>query len=147
MLKLSLIRGVSWNPPKKQAKDDFIMWKQFHNFLKCLKIELFHFGSFSVLKLFACQFFEMPHFNVFDFLKCPIFPTLKKLEHKKVGHFQKLAHDQFLNRRGTENDILRILGTSKNYEIAIIKSFMIKSSFTCFLGHFMIPLVHDTPWY
>ena len=37
----------------------------------------------------------------------------------KMGHFKKLARDQFQNRKGTENDILRFWGISKNYEIAI----------------------------
>ena len=30
----------------------------------------------------------------------------KKFEHKKVGHFKKLALDHFFNRKGTENEIL-----------------------------------------
>ena len=38
----------------------------------------------------------------------------KKFEHKKVGKFQKLARDQFQNRKRTENDILRFWGISKN---------------------------------
>ena len=37
----------------------------------------------------------------------------------KMGHFKKLARDQFLNRKGTENEILRFWDISKNYEIAI----------------------------
>ena len=36
-----------------------------------------------------------------------------KFEHKKVGHFKKLARDQFFNRKGTENEIPRFRGISK----------------------------------
>jgi len=36
-----------------------------------------------------------------------------------VGHFKKLARDQSKNRKGTENEILRFWGISKNYENAI----------------------------
>ena len=36
-----------------------------------------------------------------------------------MGHFRKLARDQFLNRKGTENEILRLWGISKNYENSI----------------------------
>ena len=38
----------------------------------------------------------------------------KKFEHKKVGQFKKLARDRFFNRKGTENEILRFWGISKN---------------------------------
>ena len=37
----------------------------------------------------------------------------------KMGHFKKLARDQFKNRKETENEILRFWGISKNYENAI----------------------------
>jgi len=45
----------------------------------------FNFGSFSVLKLIG-----------------------------KMGHFKKMTRDQFKNRKGTENEILRFWGISKN---------------------------------
>ena len=53
------------------------------------------------------EFFEMPHFSHFQ-------NQIGKME-----HFKKLARDQFLNKKGTENEILRFWGVSKNYEIAI----------------------------
>ena len=43
----------------------------------------------------------------------------KKFEDKKVGHFKKLTRDQIKNRKGTENEIRRFWGISKNYENAI----------------------------
>ena len=32
----------------------------------------------------------------------------------KMGHFKKLSRDQFFNRKGTENEIFRFWGISKN---------------------------------
>ena len=40
--------------------------------------------------------------------------ALLKNRTKKMGHFKKLARDQFFNRKGTENEILRLWGISKN---------------------------------
>ena len=37
----------------------------------------------------------------------------------KMGHFKKLTRDRFENREGTENEILRFWGISKNHENAI----------------------------
>ena len=63
------------------------------------------------------QSFEMPQnrrisFSV-HFQFCPTFSHFqnqigkmghfKKFGHEKVGHFEKLARDHFLNRKGTEN--------------------------------------------
>ena len=45
--------------------------------------------------------------------------NFKKFEHKKVGDFKKITRDQFLNTKGTENEVLRFWGISKNHENAI----------------------------
>ena len=47
---------------------------------------------------FMLEFFEMPHFS-YLILKMGKMGHFKKFEHKKVGHFEKLARDQFLNRK------------------------------------------------
>ena len=60
----------------------------------------------------------MPHFPQFQNQKGKI-GHFKKFEHKNVGHFKKLTRDQFRNRKGTENEILRFWGISKKYETAI----------------------------
>ena len=44
------------------------------------------------------QFFEMPHFSHFQ-NQIGKMGHFKKIEHKKVGHFRKLARDQFLDRK------------------------------------------------
>ena len=44
----------------------------------------------------------MPHFFLSD------------TEKRKNGAFQKLARDQSFHRKGTENEILRFWGISKN---------------------------------
>ena len=67
---------------------------------------------------FMFEFFEMPHFS-YLILKMGKMGHFKKFEHKKVGHFRKLARDQFLDRKRTENEILRFWGISKNSENAI----------------------------
>ena len=56
--------------------------------------------------------FEKPHFSDL-ILKMGKIGHFKIFEHKKVGHFEILARDQFLNSKGTENEILRFLGISK----------------------------------
>ena len=48
---------------------------------------------------FQNQIGKMGHFKIF--------------EHKKAGHFEILARDQFLNSKRTENEIHRFLGISK----------------------------------
>ena len=40
------------------------------------------------------QFFEMPHFFMFEFFEMPHFSYLI-LKMGKMGHFKKLARDQF----------------------------------------------------
>ena len=47
----------------------------------------------------------MPRFLMFE--------NFEIFEHKKAGHFEILARDQFLNWKGTENEIHRFLGISK----------------------------------
>jgi len=37
----------------------------------------------------------------------------------KMGHSKKLTRDRIKNRKGTENEIRRFWGSSKNYENAI----------------------------
>ena len=59
------------------------------------------------------EFFEIPHFSHLQ-NQIGKMGHFKKFEHKKVGHFKKLARDLFLNGKGTENEILRFWGISKN---------------------------------
>ena len=59
----------------------------------------------------------MPHFFMFDFFEMRHFSDLI-LKMGKMGHFKK-ARDQFLNRKGTENEIVRFWDISKNHENAI----------------------------
>ena len=67
---------------------------------------------------FMFENFEMPDFS-YLILKMGKIGHFKIFEHEKVGHFKILARDQFLNRKGTENGIIRFLGISKFYENAI----------------------------
>ena len=55
----------------------------------------------------------MPHFFMFEFFEMPHFSHFQN-QIGKMGHFKKLARDQFFNRKGTENEILRFWGISKN---------------------------------
>ena len=51
----------------------------------------------------------MPHFLMFEIFEISHFPI--DSENGKTGAFQ--ARDQFQNRKGTENEILRFFGISK----------------------------------
>ena len=77
--------------PQKACEREFSTWEHFHNFLKCPKIEEFHFRFLFGLKidhvlifwnapLFMFEFFEMPHFSHFQ----------NKIG--KMGHFKKFEH-------------------------------------------------------
>ena len=86
----------------------------------------FIFGSFSVLKLITCLFFEMPHFSHFQ------------NQIGKNGAFQKIKTWSIQNQKRNRKWNSSILGYFKK----LLKFYhMTKSSFTCFLGHFMIPRV------
>ena len=69
-------------------------------------------------------FFEMPDFLMFYFLKCPIFPYSES--DRKNGTFQKVPKMKFFDFWAFKK--------GKSYH-------MTKSSFTCFLGHVIIPPV------
>ena len=69
-------------------------------------------------RFFMFENFEMPHFS-YLILRMGKMGYFKNFEHKRVGHFKKLARDQLKNRKGTENEIIRFWDISKNYEIAI----------------------------
>ena len=60
----------------------------------------------------------MPHFFMFEFFEMPYFSHFQN-QIGKMGRFKKLTCDQFQNRKGTENEIRRFWGISKNYENAI----------------------------
>ena len=60
----------------------------------------------------------MPHFLMFENFEMPHFSQFQN-QIGKMGHFKILARDQFLNRKGTENGIIRFLGNSKFYANAI----------------------------
>ena len=72
------------------------------------KSNKFIFGSFSVLKLITCQFFEMLHFICWKILKCPFF-SIRFWNGRwgisiisniwKWGISKKLTRDQFLTKK------------------------------------------------
>ena len=76
-------------------------------FPKCPEIEEFYFRFFFCFKLITCFLFEIPHFLMFEIFEMPHFShfqnqigkirNFKIFEHKKAGHFEILARDQFLN--------------------------------------------------
>ena len=113
--------------PKKHVKDDFVMWWHLPIYLKCPKIEEFHFRFLFGFKIDHVSFIWN---DPFLYLR-----NIWKMAHfRKVGHSKILARDQFWNRKGIENG----MGHSK----ILCKCYhMTKSSFTCFLGHFMLPPV------
>ena len=106
--------------PKKNVNGDFDTWHHLHNFLKCPKIDQFQFGSCSVLKYqvdHVLFFWNAPLSYVRNFWKAWFFPFSES--DRKNGAFQKLTCNQFLNEKGTENEIIRFWGISKNYAIDI----------------------------
>ena len=88
--------------PKKHVKEDFIMWWHFLNFLKCPKIEEFHFRFIYSFKIdHVLIFWNAPLFYVRIFWNAPFFSFSES------------------DRKWTENEILRFLGISKNWENVI----------------------------
>ena len=63
------------------------------NFWNAPKSENYLFGSFSILKLITCLFFEMPHFLMFENFEMPHFSylILKKENSPILGHFKILC--------------------------------------------------------
>ena len=49
----------------------------------------------------------MPHFFMFEFFEMPHFSHFQN-QIEKMGHFKKLARDQFKSKKGTENELLRL---------------------------------------
>ena len=88
------IRGVSWNAPKTMWRRYFSRESYAYFSWNAPKSKIFIFGSFLVLKLITCFFLEMPHFS-YLILKMGKMGHFRKNEHKKVGHFEKKARDQF----------------------------------------------------
>ena len=97
------IRGVSWNAPKS-------VWKMYFSreaicilFWNAPNSNNFIFGSFLVLKLVTCLFFEMPHFSVVKKFEMRHFTYLilemgkmghfKIFSYRKMGHFEKMTRD------------------------------------------------------
>ena len=78
----------------------------------------FIFGSFLVLKLVTCLFFEMPHFSVV-----------------KNGAFRKIDTWLVLKREMNRKWNCSNLG---HFKIKCIWPHVKNTSFTCFLGQFMI---------
>ena len=73
----------------------------FHVMAYSIFFEMTHFifGSFSVLQLTACIFFEIPRFFMFVFFsKCLIFP-IWFWKWEKRGHFEKMN----IKKRGISN--------------------------------------------
>ena len=126
-VQVNLYTGGHMKCPKKYVKEKFIMWWHMHFFRNAPKSKMFIFGSFSVFRIkwekfnWSRAFFsKCPTFLCSFFLKCPIFPIW----------FWK----QKMNRKWTSS----ILG---HFEKKCIFHHMINSSFTYFLGHFMLPPV------
>ena len=95
--------GIIWNAPKS-------MWKMYFSreaicilFWNAPNSNNFSFGSFLVLKLVTCLFFEIPHFSVVKKFEMPHFSYLilktGKMGHfkifsiRKMGHFEKKTRD------------------------------------------------------
>ena len=125
------VHEISWNAPKSMWKRILSCDSIFSIFWNAPKSKNFIFGAISVLKLITWQFFEMPHFFIFEFFEMPHFPHFQN-QIWKMEHFKKFEHKW--NRKWNSS----ILGHFKKMWTCY---HMTKSSFTCFLGHFMVPLV------
>ena len=131
--------------PKNYVKDVFFTWDHMHFILKCLEIEhfhfrlIFHFQTSHVLFLwnapiFMFEFSEMPHFS---------FLILK------MGKWGISKNSNIKNRGISKKNTWLVWKMSRKWKSSILGHFKIKcmwphvknTSFTCFLGHFMIPRV------
>ena len=114
--------------PKKHVKEDFVMWKHFLNFLKCPKIEEFHFRFIFCFEIdHVLIFWNAPLFYVRIFWNAPFF-----LSDSENSTWSILK--QKMNRKWNSSILGHFKKLRKCYH-------MTKSSITCFLGHFMIPRV------
>ena len=143
----SVTRGIM-KCPKKHVKEDFVMWWQFLNFLKCPKIEEFHFRFIFSYKIdHVLIFWNAPLFHVRIFWNAPFFPfsesdrkngAFQKIQAWKSGAFKKITTWTILKLKLNRKWNSSILGHFKKLRRC---HHMTKSSYTCFLGHFMIPHV------
>ena len=124
------------------------MWQHFLNFLKCPKIEEFYFRFIFCFKIdHVLISWNAPLFYVRIFWNAPFFPfsesdrkngAFQKIRTYKSGAFQEISTWSILKHKRNRKWNYSILGHFKKLRNCY---HMTKSSFTCFLGHFMIPRV------
>ena len=102
--------------------------------------------------LVTCLFFEMPHFSIrkkFEMPHISLFQNeIGKMGHFKIFSYRKMGHFE-------KNDTWLVLKREMNrkwncsnlghFKIKCIWPHVKNTSFTCFLGHFMIPRVFFPP--
>ena len=142
------IRGVPWNAPKSMWKMYFSREAIMHFILKCPKFEQFHFRFISRFKTSHVLFFRnAPFFYTKKFWNAPFFPFSKW--DRKNGAFQNflLQKNGAFRKKSTWLSLKREMNRKWNcsnlghFKIKCIWPHVKNTSFTCFLGHFMIPRV------
>ena len=109
--------------PKKHVKDDFVMWLHLPIYLKCPKIEEFHFRFWNWSR---AKYLKCPTFLWSKYLKCcPIFPIWfwkwEKWGISNISNIEKWGisnYSHMINFK-TENEILRFWGISNKWANAI----------------------------
>ena len=156
MIELVIEYEVSWNAPKrgimkcpkKHVKDVFFTWGHMHFILKCPKFEQFHFRFISRFKTSHVLFFRnAPFFYTKKFWNAPFFPFSKW--DRKNGAFQNflLQKNGAFRKKSTWLSLKRemnrkwICSNFGHFKIKGMWPHVKNTSFTCFLGHVMIPRV------
>ena len=117
------IRG-NMKCPKKHMKDDFVMWWHLNFILKCHEFEDFRFRFLFCFKIDHVLIFwntPLPYFR--NFWNAPFFP------------FHKNSTWSILKQKGNRKWKSSFLG---HFKIKCICHHMTKSSFSCFLRHFIL---------
>ena len=131
--------------PKKHVKDDFVMWWHFYIYLNCPKIEEFYSRFLRCFKIRHVEIIQKtPLFYLRNIRNALFFHFTIKSE-RKMGHFKYFEHRkvELLNYSHVINFKKKL---NRNWNSSILGHFkilskcyhMTKSSFTCFLGHFML---------